>query len=117
MYKECCTCKHSYANNGGHSCDLIGACFDSNQWEPVETKEPEDTNHYDGHYQGTIQPIEVMQEHMTPEEFIGFLKGNIIKYTCRMGKKDSPDKEATKIHRYAEWLEKAAKGEKIDPRI
>lgn len=117
MNRGCYTCKYSYTNNGGHSCDLIGACYDNNQWEPAGTKEPEDTNHYDGHYQGTIQPIEVMQEHMAPEEFIGFLKGNIIKYTCRMGKKDAPDKEATKIHRYAEWLEKAAKGEKIDPRI
>ena len=68
------------------------------------------------HYQTEIQPIEVMQANMTPEEFIGYLKGNIIKYTCRMGKKDSPEKEAAKIARYAEWLAKATKGEKIDPR-
>lgn len=71
---------------------------------------------YCSHYQTAIQPIEAMQANMTPEEFIGYLKGNIIKYTCRMGKKDSPEKEAAKIARYAEWLSKATKGEKIDPR-
>ena len=28
---------------------------------------------------------------ITPEEFKGFLKGNMIKYAMRQGKKDSPD--------------------------
>lgn len=75
--------------------------------------------HYDAHYAagGSCQPIEAMQANMTRDEFIGFLKGNIIKYTCRMGKKDSGTKEAAKIARYSEWLLKVAKGEKIDPRV
>ena len=37
------------------------------------------------------QPWEVMQALLTPEEFQGFLKGNMIKYAMRQGKKDSPD--------------------------
>jgi len=37
------------------------------------------------------QPWEVMQALLTPEEFRGFLKGNMIKYAMRQGKKDSPD--------------------------
>lgn len=37
------------------------------------------------------QPWEVMQSLLTPEEFRGFLKGNMIKYAMRQGKKDSPD--------------------------
>ena len=46
---------------------------------------------YDKHYAGTAhQPIEVMQANMTHNEFVGFLKGNIIKYVCRLGKKDEP---------------------------
>lgn len=53
---------------------------------------------------------------MTYEEFIGFLKGNIIKYVCRLGKKDDITKETAKIYRYAKWLEEAVKGELIDPR-
>ena len=72
--------------------------------------------HYDEHYQGDVQPIELMQSVMSTEAFMGFLRGNIIKYTCRLGK-DEGAKETTKILRYAEWLDKVAKGEKVNPRV
>lgn len=38
-----------------------------------------------------LQPWDVMESLLTPEEFVGFLKGNIIKYALRQGKKDSDD--------------------------
>lgn len=38
-----------------------------------------------------LQPWQVMEAVLTPEEFRGFLKGNIIKYALRQGKKDSDD--------------------------
>lgn len=38
-----------------------------------------------------MQPWHVMEAVLTPEEFKGFLKGNIIKYAMRQGKKDSDD--------------------------
>lgn len=68
------------------------------------------------HYVSDHQPIETMQANMTNEEFIGFLKGNIIKYACRCGKKDEPLKEAEKIKQYAEWLCVVLSGGTIDPR-
>lgn len=37
------------------------------------------------------QPWDVMAALLTREEFVGFLKGNMIKYAMRQGKKDSPD--------------------------
>jgi hypothetical protein len=40
-----------------------------------------------------VQPWHVMETVLTHEEFVGFLKGNIIKYSMRQGKKDSPDAE------------------------
>ena len=83
--------------------------------EPIED-EPIEDEHFDSHYSGAVQPIEFMQTQMQPSEFIGFLKGNIIKYIARMGKKDDPAKEVAKIKRYAEWLEKALRCEKINPR-
>ena len=42
---------------------------------------------YDDHYQGDVEPIELMQAQMTREAFMGFLRGNIIKYASRFGKK------------------------------
>ncbi len=38
-----------------------------------------------------IQPWIVMEAVLTPEEFRGFLKGNVIKYAMRQGRKDSDD--------------------------
>jgi|TARA_R110002126_G_scaffold21145_2_gene76910 hypothetical protein len=44
------------------------------------------------HYKDmALQPWAVMESLLTPEEFIGFLKGNVIKYSLRQGKKDSDD--------------------------
>ena len=85
---------------------------------PVKQEEADKVpEHYDEHYQGDVQPIELMQSAMSTEAFVGFLRGNIIKYACRLGKKDDVAKETTKILRYAEWLDKVAKGEKVNPRV
>jgi hypothetical protein len=44
------------------------------------------------HYKDmTIQPWTVLENVLTTDEFIGFLKGNIIKYAMRQGRKDSDD--------------------------
>jgi hypothetical protein len=43
-------------------------------------------------------------------------RGNIIKYACRLGRKDDERVEATKIKRYAKWLLDAVDGKTIDPR-
>lgn len=49
------------------------------------------------HYKAmAIQPWHVMETVLTREEFVGFLKGNIIKYSMRQGKKDSPDADKAK---------------------
>lgn len=72
------------------------------------------------HYQLTLlQPLEIMQRTMTNEEFIGFLKGNIIKYSIRGGHKDgeSPEKDLTKVETYSRWLKVAQAGKMINPMI
>lgn len=49
------------------------------------------------HYKDlAIQPWHLMEDVLTREEFIGYLKGNLIKYAMRQGKKDSPDAEKYK---------------------
>ena len=79
-------------------------------------KHTQDTENFEAHYSGTIQPLEYMQAQMSQEEFRGFLKGNIIKYVSRCGKKDDPVKEMTKVLRYAEWLKESYEGKIVDPR-
>ena len=46
-----------------------------------------------------IQPWDVMEAILTTEEFIGFLKGNVIKYSLRAGRKQDSD-DANKARHY-----------------
>jgi hypothetical protein len=57
----------------------------------------DDIQHGGSHYKDmAIQPWAVMEAVLTHAEFVGFLKGNIIKYSLRQGKKDSPDADKAK---------------------
>ena len=46
-----------------------------------------------------VQPWDVMESVLTREEFIGFLKGNVIKYAMRQGRKIDSD-DANKCRHY-----------------
>lgn len=82
----------------------------------AEKDTQEDTMH-DKHYRdAVVEPILVMQALFSHDEFIGFLKGNILKYRLRAGHKGGEKEmksDLDKIHVYEEWLERAKKGERI----
>lgn len=84
-------------------------------YAPAEILIPVKAKADEHHYDGEVQPIELMQAQMTREAFIGFLRGNIIKYAARLGKKDAPEKEAKKIQTYANWLVKVLNNQEIHP--
>lgn len=117
-----------------HDCD--GHCKDRHGWwlsasdlvlvahgggMSKETSEKEEhtdsgTSDCQNHYKNAArQPIEFMQELMTPEAFDGFLLGNILKYRLRAGFKDDANKDIEKAAQYAYWRELAQKGVMIDP--
>jgi hypothetical protein len=50
-----------------------------------------------------VQPWDLMEAVLTHDEFVGFLKGNCIKYAMRAGRKDSDD--AGKFRHYKLKLE------------
>lgn len=56
-----------------------------------------------------VQPWHVMEHLLTRDEFVGFLKGNIIKYSMRQGRKDSPD--ADKCRHYMTKLDEVLHGD------
>ena len=64
----------------------------------IEAAMPADEMQAGGsHYKDMgVQPWTVMEAVLSRQEFIGFLKGNIIKYGMRQGRKDSPDAEKCK---------------------
>ena len=60
-----------------------------------------------------IQPWHVMESVLTREEFIGLLKGNVIKYSLRAGRKEGSD-DAGKARHYMQKLSEVTNG--IHPR-
>lgn len=73
------------------------------------------------HYQvdgARLQPVEMLQDILTSEEFRGWLKGNMFKYFCRAGKKPGEpyERDMAKCLQFNEWLKQAAAGKKINPR-
>jgi hypothetical protein len=50
-----------------------------------------------------IQPWHIMEAVLSSEEFVGFLKGNVIKYSLRAGRKDGSD-DAGKAKHYMQKL-------------
>jgi len=51
-----------------------------------------------------IQPWDAMEVLLSPDEFIGFLKGNYLKYLMRDGKKPGARLDAEKANHYAAKL-------------
>ena len=61
-------------------------------------------NHPAHYNQGGIECIQALEAAMGRDEFIGFLKGNTIKYLWRCGHKDTPIQELGKARWYLDKL-------------
>lgn len=52
-----------------------------------------------------FSPIDAFRQGLiSQEELLGFIKGNVIKYVIRAGKKDDPVKDINKAIDYLEWM-------------
>jgi len=70
-----------------------------------KTKPPVD--HYN---RGVIQPIDFMESHFTPDEYRGYLKGQVIKYISRYRYKGAPIADLAKAQTYLAWLREFEEG-------
>lgn len=52
----------------------------------------------------TYECIKVLEAWLPPEQYKGFLRGNALKYLCRVGKKDETVQELKKAKWYLEKL-------------
>lgn len=62
---------------------------------------PDLVNHPPHYTAGGIETIDFLQAKLTRDEFIGYLKGNVLKYGSRLGKKGNTDIDAGKMAWYA----------------
>lgn len=128
---DCHICKHGRAHTGircnlnctdwnylyepvkeVNNTDATGIIPDGD-WEDLYDEPKDGSAAYSTHYLGDVQPIQLMQATMSQEAFCGFLRGNIIKYASRLGKKDAEHKESAKILQYAMWLDEAINDQKV----
>ena len=57
-----------------------------------DSKKQNDVVNSPNHYtQGELEVIDILQDKLTPQEFEGFLKGNILEYTFREGIKNGTE--------------------------
>lgn len=56
------------------------------------------------HYRDDIECIDAMRAQMTDDEWRGYLRGQVIKYCWRMGRKDAAQQDAEKLLWYATFL-------------
>lgn len=78
----------------------------------IRVKPVNDPVNSPAHYTaGGIETIEYIKAKLTPEEFVGYLKGNVIKYTSRAGKKQDTIQDLEKAQWYMNRQIKELKGE------
>lgn len=75
------------------------------------------------HYGGdsVYETIKVLEEWLTPDQFIGFCRGNAIKYLSRAGKKGDVAEDLAKADFYAryetDFIARRAKGQVGESRV
>lgn len=76
---------------------------------PIDMLEQDNINP-DHYKEGGIEVIDILKAKLTPEEFRGFLKGNVIKYTFRARLKNGEED-----YKKANWYSTFLSG--VDPRV
>ena len=76
-------------------------CEARQDWDAVRPDMVNSPPHYT---KGGIETIDFIQAKLSPEEYRGYLRGNLLKYASRLGEKDSDD--AGKAAWYAKRLDK-----------
>lgn len=92
--------------------NLEAMMFNATKPKRIKTKLLDDPVNSPSHYTaGGIETIDYIKAKLTPEEFIGYLKGNVIKYTSRAGKKADTIQDLEKAQWYMNRQIKELKGE------
>jgi len=78
----------------------------------IERLQPHDPVNHPTHYtRGKVECIDAIEAAMSPAEFRGFLKGQVIKYTWRLGLKGDATEDAAKAAWYQNRLLEVLRGQ------
>ena len=111
--ERCGTTQHVVAHHEDYNkpLDVVWLCKHHHKERHLEIDrenknkpKPDMINHPPHYTQGGIEMLDYIRAKFPPEQYIGFLRGNIEKYNTRIGLKDEAVKEAAKIEFYAKEL-------------
>ena len=81
-------------------------CADFKLTPTENSNDPVNPNHYKKTYAKEV--IELIQASLTPEEFKGYCKGNMLKYRFRAGYKGDRDEDLKKSNWYQDKLKEVS---------
>lgn len=84
-------------------------CYFTLRIEDNAAEKPDAVNH-PNHYAGKVEVIEYIRDKLTPEEFVGYCCGNVLKYVSRWRKKDGVQ-DLKKAEVYLKWMIESAEKE------
>lgn len=70
------------------------------------------SDHYREGFGEQIEVLDILKDKLTPEQFIGFCLGNIIKYALRANFKNQMEKDIYKVEDYGGILDEFIKSQK-----
>jgi len=84
--------------------------------QPQRVEPYESINHPPHYTPSTIECIDALKVILTPEEYVGFLRGTVIKYQWRLGRKPGTDmlSDTQKCQWYMQKLEEELAGSPVD---
>lgn len=85
-------------------CQRCGEVYDENHSCGVKVVEYDLVKRPAHYNRGGVECIDAIKAQLTPEEWRGYLRGQIAKYNWRLGAKDEPKREAGKLLFYAKLL-------------
>ena len=76
-----------------------------------ESSKPDNVNHPKHYLKGGLECIQVIKAQLTPEQYKGYLYGNVVKYMWRWQDKNG-EEDLRKAEHYLQWLREEVQNEK-----
>ena len=93
----------SCPRNSGESCSFFMSLDTFKKQDEKETTKSDTVIHPSHYTQGGIECIKAIEASMTPEEFQGYCKGNVMKYVWRFREKNGLE-DLKKAQVYLGWM-------------
>lgn len=99
----CAAHNKSCVRNSGETCNFFIPEHKFIETKKQEAAQPDNVNHPNHYCQGGIECIKAIEASMTPEEFQGYCKGNVMKYIWRFREKNGLE-DLKKAEVYLGWM-------------